>query len=93
MMSHIDKTPYIYGDFSWLFTKDFYIVLFYFILFCAIGFILGLFFTVKGATNVILIVTIGWAFVQGPWALATLGELLLGFGAGRVAYKALRNEN
>lgn len=63
----------------------------YFILFCAIGFILGLYFTQKGAVRVILAVTVGWAFVQGVWALATLGELILGYAIGRAAYSSIKN--
>ena len=66
-------------------------ILLYFILFSSIGLILGLFFTVKGASNTILIVTIAWAFVQGPWALAALGEMILGFAAGRWVYKSIKH--
>ena len=63
----------------------------YFILFLTIGIILGLFFTVKGASNIILITVIGWAFVQGPWALAALGEMILGFAAGRWIYESIKH--
>lgn len=68
-------------------------MLLYVILFCAIGFVLGLLFTPRGASRIILVITIGWAFVQGVWALATLVELLFGFALGRMAYFSIRRDS
>lgn len=38
-------------------------MLLYVILFCAVGFVLGLLFSTRGASNIILVITVGWAFV------------------------------
>jgi hypothetical protein len=37
----------------------------------------------KVGLGVILLITLLWAFVAGPWAIATLIELLLGFAIVR----------
>ena len=68
-------------------------MLLYIILFCAIGFVLGLLFTPHGASRIILAITIGWAFVQGAWTLATLVELLFGFALGRMACFSIRQDS
>lgn len=68
-------------------------MLLYVILFCAVGFVLGLLFSTRGAGNIILVITVGWAFVQGVWALATFVELTFGFVLGRMAYVSIKRDS
>lgn len=53
----------------------------FFILFIVTGFIIG-FIQLKQsiALAVIFVISVIWMFAYGPWALATLIELLLGYG-------------
>jgi hypothetical protein len=63
-------------------------VFFYFLLFCVTGFIIGTVLKdVKIAMITIVIITLFWALKYGPWALATLFELLLGFSVAKAAGK------
>lgn len=68
-------------------------MLLYVVLFCAVGFVLGLLFTPRGASNIIIVITVGWAFAQGVWALATFVELLSGFVLGRMAYASIKRNS
>jgi hypothetical protein len=50
------------------------------ILFTFIGFIMGI--SVKNdtaGTGIIIIISIIWAFIMGPWAIATFIELSIGY--------------
>lgn len=51
----------------------------FFIMFFIVGVILGIILEEKQGIIVIIIISILWMFVYGPWAIATLIELLLGF--------------
>ena len=59
-------------------------MLFYFILFCIIGCVLG--FVVKNikiALGIVVAISLCWAFVYGPWELATFLELMWGLAVAR----------
>ena len=67
-------------------------MLFYFVVFCAIGFVIGL--TVKNikvAVAAIVILSLCWALVYGPWALATFIELMIGYSVAKVVQKELKD--
>ena len=53
----------------------------FFILFIIVGWFIAL--ATRGdsgrAGPIILVITVFWAFISGPWAIATFFELLLGF--------------
>ena len=51
----------------------------FFIMFFIVGVILGIILEEKQGIIGIIIISILWMFVYGPWAIATLIELLLGF--------------
>lgn len=51
----------------------------YFIMFFIVGIVLGILLEQKQGIILILIISILWMFVFGPWALVTFFELLLGF--------------
>lgn len=55
----------------------------FFILFSLVGFALGYLFGDKSKESIAFIIigltTFIWFFVAGPWAFATLAELLLGY--------------
>lgn len=52
----------------------------FFIMFLIVGFLLGfLIDNQQKAFTVIILLSIGWGFVAGPWAIATFLELLLGY--------------
>ena len=51
----------------------------FFIMFFIVGVILGIILEEKQGIIAIIIISILWMFVYGPWAIATLIELLLGF--------------
>ena len=51
----------------------------FFIMFLIVGVLLGIIFEEKKGIIVIIIISILWMFAYGPWAIATLIELLLGF--------------
>lgn len=51
---------------------------FYFVVFVAVGFAIGMFAPEKVAAILIVGLTIAWAFVFGPWALASFIEMCLG---------------
>ena len=61
---------------------------FYFILFCIMGFVIGIIIrNIKLALGIIIVITLGWTFAYGPWALATFFELALGFAIARIIVK------
>ncbi len=51
-------------------------------LFLIIGFLIGFFAEDEIAYGLILIITIAWIFAYGPWAIATLIELVIGYSLG-----------
>ena len=65
-------------------------MLFYFILFCIIGLVIG--FVIKNpqiGLAIIVVITVGWAFVYGSWALTAFIELLVGYAVARVILKEI----
>ena len=59
-------------------------MLFYFVIFCIIGFAIGI--LAKGfniAIAIIVTISLCWGIVFGPWALATFIELILGYAVAR----------
>jgi len=48
------------------------------LIFLVIGFLIGLFLSESAVIVWVIIITVGWAFVMGPWAIATFLELVLG---------------
>lgn len=64
---------------------------FYFVVFCIIGFFLGVILkNFKIAMAVVVTITLCWAAVYGPWAVATFIELMLGFTVARVVAKEIK---
>lgn len=55
-------------------------IVMYFIMFLIVGMILGYLLDDKSAIMAIVIISVLWAFIFGPWGLATFIELLLGYG-------------
>lgn len=57
------------------------VYLFYIIIFIVVGIIIGLIFRneEEKAYTAIIVITIGWAFVWGIWAIAAFIELAIGF--------------
>lgn len=51
----------------------------YIIVFIVVGLIIGYALEEKTAIISIVVISILWAFVMGPWAIATLIELSLGY--------------
>lgn len=51
----------------------------FFILFTIVGAILRFILEKDLAIGTIIVITIIWAFIYGPWAVATFFELLIGF--------------
>ena len=51
----------------------------FFIMFFIVGVILGIILEEKQGIIAIIIISILWMFVYGPWAIATLIDLLLVF--------------
>lgn len=51
----------------------------FFIMFFIVGVVLGIILEEKQGIIAIIIISILWMFVYGPWAIATFIELLLGF--------------
>jgi hypothetical protein len=58
------------------------------IVFTVIGLLLGLFLEKESSYIWIGIITVGWAFVMGPWAIATFIELAVGSVIGQGIKKA-----
>lgn len=66
-------------------------MLFYFVIFCIIGFVIGILLkNFKIAITIIVIITLGWALKFGPWALATFVELMLGYGVAKFIAKEMK---
>jgi len=60
-------------------------MLFFLFLFVAAGILLGLFITdQKIAFPVTIVISVIWFFVYGPWAVATLIELLISYKICRI---------
>ncbi len=60
-------------------------MLVYFVVFCVVGFIVGVVFKdLKLALAAMVVISVCWAFVYGPWALATFIELVLGYAVAKV---------
>jgi len=57
-------------------------ILGFIVLFLIIGFFIGLLAKEEVAYGLILIITIAWAFIFGPWAIATFIELAIGYSLG-----------
>jgi hypothetical protein len=57
----------------------------YILLFILVGAAIGFFLDEKGAYFWIGIITIGWAFIMGPWAIAAFIELVLGYSIASAA--------
>ena len=55
----------------------------YIVVFVIIGISLGFYLKKEASYLFIGIITIAWAFVMGPWAVATLVELSLGHAIGQ----------
>ena len=54
------------------------------IIFTVIGFIIGIVIKDNNtAMTAIIIMSVLWAFVMGPWAIATFIELLLGYSLAK----------
>jgi len=51
----------------------------YIIVFVVLGMIMGYTLEKNTAITGIIIISILWAFVMGPWAIATFIELMLGY--------------
>jgi hypothetical protein len=58
-------------------------MLIYIIIFTVTGLLLGIFLKEKVAVSWIIIITVGWAFAMGPWAIATFIELGIGYSIAR----------
>ena len=64
---------------------------FYFVIFCAIGFVIGVLLkNFKVAMAVIVVIALLWALPFGSWALATFVELMLGYVVAKVVVKEMR---
>ena len=65
-------------------------MIFYFVIFCVAGFIIGILLkNFKVAMLVIALISLCWAFVYGPWALATFVELMVGYAVAKVVAKEM----
>lgn len=58
-----------------------------------LGFVLRLFLPAWPSFLAIILISAGWAFIFGPWAIATLIELLIGWGAIQAAANSQTKEN
>ena len=68
-------------------------MLFYLVTFCTIGFFIGVIIrNSKIAIAIIVVITLCWALVFGPWALATFLELLLGYVGANSIKRAKKPE-
>lgn len=65
-------------------------MLFYIIVFLGLGFAIGLFIKeTSSAIIAIIVISIVWAVVFGPWAVAAFIELLIGYAVA----KSIANSN
>ena len=55
----------------------------FFIMFLIVGALIGFILDEKTAITSIVIISILWLFIYGPWAVATFFELLLGYGLAK----------
>lgn len=66
-------------------------MLFYFIIFCGIGLILGFLINEpKIVLGIIAVLSICWLFYAGIWAFFTFIELIIGFSIARFIRKELK---
>ncbi len=66
-------------------------MLFYFIIFCIVGFILGIVINnIKVVLGIVAAITLCWTFAYGPWALATFIELMLGVAVAKIVMKEVK---
>ena len=63
----------------------------YFIGFIILGFVLRMFLSPVVSGLIIVGISVGWAFVFGPWAVLTFIELMIGWGAIQAAANAKSN--
>jgi len=63
----------------------------YFFKFIALGFVLRLFLEPIVSGFIIILITIGWWFIFGPWAILTFIELMIGWGLIQAAEVAQEN--
>lgn len=69
-------------------------MLFYLLCFCGLGFALGVIVeNRKLALSAIILISLGWAFVYGPWAIATFVELLVGYAVAILASRIATKDN
>ena len=65
----------------------------YFILFCIIGFGIGIMQkNSRAAIFIIIGISLFWALIYGPWAFVTFAELMLGYFVAK-EIKTRRNSN
>ncbi len=58
-------------------------MLFYILAFCIVGFVIGLLVPNQATAMVLIIViSIAWFFVWGPWAIAAFIEQIVGYAVG-----------
>ena len=63
-------------------------MLFNLLCFCGLGFALGIIVeNRKLSLTTIVLISLGWAFLYGPWAIATFVELLVGYAVAILATK------
>lgn len=53
-------------------------MIFYFVVFVVVGFVIGLFANESIVAILIIGLSIAWAFVFGPWAIAAFVEMFIG---------------
>jgi len=59
-------------------------MLMYFIVFFVVGFFVGVIIEEEKVAMMLIIALSGlWAFIFGPWAIATFIELLIGYGLAK----------
>jgi len=64
------------------------VIISFIIIFIIVGFIIGVSQKDEGAAlGIIIIISILWAFVMGPWAIATFIELYIGYSLARATKK------
>ena len=57
----------------------FMLILMYFIIFVVIGGVIRIPLDEEKAFPAMLLITVVWFFIMGPWAVATFVELILGY--------------
>ena len=57
----------------------------FFITFIFIGLAIRLFLGYMASVIVVILISVGWSFVYGPWAILTFVELMIGWAGGQAA--------